>query len=200
MPEYFSDIVNIIKYVLQDYEMLEAYTSISSNFLMGVLGILGLSFIKPLKDKTFSATFTFWSQLRVRLKNISDWLEQDKDLLNNMYNSNIRKTWSTLTPEIDRIESFKEIVEETLQYIQQAADQMPAFVGWSKEYNETIKNLQEFILFDICEPNKYFKYNKPETIEQRNQYISSICSSIDLLCNEIEEKQNKLEKKILKHF
>lgn len=198
MFEYLSKIWNTICSVISEPELIESYCNIISTILMGVIAIIGLGYLKPLKEKAMSATFNFWSQLKVRLLTIKKWLEQDCGLLDNMYSPNSKKDITALAPESTRIDEFKNIVKSTLDFIENSNDQMPAYIGWSKDYTELIAYLEDMILYDVCDHKQFFKFTSPITEENRKKYADDICTVITNICSGIENKQNKIEKQICK--
>ena len=159
--------------------------------------MLGIGCIKPLKEKTWSATFTFWSQLSVRLMLIRRWLELDTGVLDNLYSPNAKQGWSSLTPSAERINQFLKIVQSTLDYIQNADDQMPAYHGWSEDYSNLIGYLEDMIVYDISNSITYFKFSTAVTDQQRRQFCQDLCALIDKICSNIKKKQQEIEDKIV---
>lgn len=178
-------------------EIVEKCVNIGVNVFTGVVAIIGIGYIKPLKDKTRAATFTFWSQLSIRLTVIRKWIEHDNGILDNMYSSNAKMGWSILAPDTDRIKQFKEIVQATLDYLEETSDQMPAYKGWSEDYTKLIEYLSDIIIYDIADNTGYFKFIAPVREDQREQYCSEICEIIVRICSGIENKQKEIEKKIV---
>ena len=196
-----TDILQLIFYnapsTASALDIVEQCVSMGVSIFTGVIAIIGLGYIKPLKDKTRAATFTFWSQLSVRLTVIRKWIEQDNGLLDNMYSGNAKIEWSVLAPSTERITQFKEIVQSTLDYIKETSDQMPAYKGWSKDYAEIINYLSDMVIYDIANNSEYFKFVTPVSENARTQYCSEICDTISKICTHIEAKQKKIEKKIV---
>ena len=196
MHEYFCFLWNIIYKVISNPDVLESYCNIISDILVGVVAIIGVGCLKPLKDKTLSATFNFWSQLRVRLLTIKKWLEQDCGLLDNLYSPESKININILTPEDTRIMEFKKNVQSTLEFIENSNDQMPAYIGWSKDYSQMIAYLEDMIVYDIGDPRRFFKFQHQITESDRKKYRDEICTTIFKICHGIEEKQNQIEKRL----
>lgn len=196
-----TDILQLIFYNTSStasvVDVVEQYANIGVSILTGVVAIIGLGYLKPLKDKTRAATFTFWSQLSVQLTVISKWIEQDNGVLDNMYSGNAKRAWSVLTPDSERIKQFKEIVQATLNYIKETDDQMPAYEGWSEDYTRVIGYLSDMVVYDISNNTGYFKFVTEASEDQRKKYCSEICDAIKKLCDGIVEKQKEIEKKIV---
>lgn len=196
-----TEIINLIFYntpsTASALDIAEKCVNIGVSVFTGVIAIIGLGYIKPLKEKTKAATFTFWSQLSVHLTVIRKWIEQDNGILDNMYSSNAKKGWGVLAPDSDRIKQFKETVQETLEYIKAANDQMPAYKGWSEDYAKLIGYLSDMIVYDIGDNTGYFKYVTEVSEAQRGKNCSDICETIKKLCTGIEQKQKEIEQKIV---
>lgn len=179
-------------------ENIKDCTSIFLSIVTGVSVIKGLNYLKGLKEKTNAATFTFWSQFRIRIYELMNWLEADNTLIDNLYELKLRDAWeSELTQDSDRVEIYKEKVKETIEYIEKTPDQMPAYIGWTSDYTKIIGFLNDLIQYDICNPKKYFKFSSNQTIKDKKQYCDDICKTMRKLCEKIEQKQREIEKDIL---
>lgn len=197
--EYFESLMHSIIHISLNTESLniESISDIADivlSVLTGVIAIIGISYIKPLKDKTISATFTFWSQLKIRLIPIKARLEADNDILSNIYNDDDDES---LHPKKDRITELKTDIQNTLEYIKNTPDQMPAYRGWSVDYAKLILLLEDCLVYDIENGESYFK-NIIHDSTNKN-YQEEICKTIDKIICGIDERQKKIEKKILKY-
>lgn len=165
--------------------------------MMGL--IRGMFYLKTLKEKTSAATFSFWSQFRVRIFELSKWLCDDYELLDNLYETSTRRTWEgALSSKKDRKEEFKKKIEELIIFLKSAPDQMPAYIGWTRDYYTLLEFLNDVVQYDICNKDDCFKFSGEISLKQRNEYCENIRKTIDRLCKEIEEKQIQTEKKLLK--
>lgn len=173
-------------------------SSVFFNIVTGVSIIKGIGYLKNLKEKTNSATFNFWSQLRARLWEVLSWLKDDYSLLDNMYESIARRSWqSNLASGEQRVEEFKQIVMDSLEYIKTTPDQMPAYKGWTNDYNFIVSFLNDVTKYDILNQYKYFKYKGQISKTDRDKNCQDICDTIERLCNGITNKQIEIENKIL---
>lgn len=178
-------------------ETIEIWVNICSGIITGVVAIIGLFCFKPLKDKARAATFTFWSQIRIRLEMIRKWLDIDYGILDNLYSPDAKIGTAVLAPDKDRIDQLKAIISDTLSYIKTAEDQMPAYRGWSVDYAQVVEYLEEMLVYDISNNERYFKFTAPTTDAQRRAYCEEICKAIDKICSEIKKKQDHAESKIV---
>lgn len=189
--------LHIIKILVDNIGNLKDISYIILNLALGVGAFKGLGYLKTYREKRNAATFTFWVQLRVRMMEIKSWLATDYSLIDYLYDEKIRGTWeSESTADIQRIICFKKIVEESIQFIKTSSDQIPAYVGWTDDYNKFIAFLNDLIQFDISDGDNYFKYEEESNISDRNQYVIDICEIIDRMCQEIVIKQKSIENEL----
>lgn len=185
---------HIIQVLVDNIGNLKDMSYIFLNLGLGVGAFRGLRYLKTYKEKRDAATFTFWVQLRVRMMEIKSWLESEYSLVNCLYDKNIRSTWEGESGADDkRIEIFKELVQETLEFIKSSSDQIPAYTGWTDDYNKFIAFLTDVILFDISNGDNYFKFEENCSINERNKYIEEICTTIERICERIVLKQQNIE-------
>ncbi|MCI9175857.1 MAG: hypothetical protein HFH49_13130 [Lachnospiraceae bacterium] len=94
-----------------------------------------------------------------------NWLKEDDTLINNLYDSKIRKTWeSELSQDDNRTEEYKVIAKKTIEYIEKTQDQMPAYIGWTSDFNIIVEFLNDLIQYDICDAKRYFKFISHKTL------------------------------------
>lgn len=191
---YLGCVMHKILQILSQPHFISDSVEIMSKIVIGVVSIIGITYIKPLKDKTLTATFTFWSQLKVRLIEIRVRLEADKGILWNIYE---RKPQEKLAPAMTRVKEIKEEIQNTLDYIKKTPDQMPAYQGWSRDYTQLISLLEDCLVYDICDDNHHFKPVASDSGDLVD-YNTEICTIIDKICSEIDRRQKYLEKKIVK--
>lgn len=182
---------------------LETWKNISGIFLSTVTGvsiIKGVGYLKDFKEKTNAATFTFWTQLRMKLFVLMKWLEEDNSLVNNLYSPSSKDTWeSDLSQSSNRIQEFQDKVKNLIHYIETTSDQMPAYNGWIADYNFIFHFLSDIIQYDICNAQEFFKYNDERSIQHRTEYCNKVCKAMKRMCEGIETRQQKVEKEIYDH-
>lgn len=191
---YLGCTIHIILEELSQPHLISDFVELMSKIVIGVVSIIGIMYIKPLKDKTMTATFTFWSQLKVRLTEIRVRLEADEGILWNIYE---QKSQEKLSPTMPRVQELKKEIQNTLDYIKNTPDQMPAYQGWSGDYTRLISLLEDCLVYDICDDKHHFKLvtDDDEIIVDYNTEIRAIISKI---CSEIDRRQKYIEKKIVK--
>lgn len=176
---------------------IERGLSLTNSIFALVVIVIGLSCIKPLKEKQTAASFTFWSQLRIRLIKIHSHLTANDMCLYYLYDPAVSKMWDgVLAPKPETFCSIKDAVNETLNFLQGADDQMPPYPGWTKEYTKLLKYLTDIIAFDICESTAKFKYKEMVEYSHLSKLRDEICKLIESICTKIESKQLSIENRL----
>lgn len=200
MCEYLEFIRHIIILIAKDMNFIDVISNLVSIFVGVVTGvslIIGLRYVKSFKDKTTTATFTFWSQISIRLHEISLLLNSNNTLIDNLYSTISRTDWEELGRSED-IKLFKEKIEAVIEYIEKTPDQMPAYIGWTDDYVKLTDFLYDMIIYDICDPDKSFKFEELKTKEDRSNYCNEMCQLMNRICDKIHTRQKDIEKKICK--
>lgn len=169
------------------------------NIVMIVGGILGLNYIIKLRKRQFDSTFSYLTKLNVRLKYFDMTLKIYKDeIMDRFLPSRDRREISaerTLLVK-ETIESFSKNAKETLNFLKDEDDQMPAQEGWINCFNSFI----EFLI--DCEQisqDSYYKWTATNDIENiKETYYNNILNNINRLINMVNICQQKLEKDIFK--
>ena len=166
------------------------------SIVTGVSIIRGIRYLKTLKEKQYLATFTFWSQINVRIIRIHNLLTENKGLLNNLYPPKARTLWEVSSPPIEIVNEFKNLVCQTLEYLESTTDQMPAYLGWSNDFSEFMSFLTEIVQYDICKDNEYF-FNetmmKHPTKGDRDKYWKHTRNLTERLMCGIKDRQTLIE-------
>lgn len=178
-------------------EYIEQGLSLSNSLFALVVIIIGLSWLKPLKEKQSAASFTFWSQLRVRLIKVHSHLMANDNCLYYLYDPKVCRGWEgVLAPEPEDFRPLRKVIEETLDFLQKEDDQMPPYHGWTNEYTELLEYLTDIVAYDICDSKAKFKYT--DTVEYCSllQLRDMLCNLIESICEEIKSKQLSIENKL----
>lgn len=185
---------HIIQILVNNIDSGKDLSYIFLNVILGMGAFRGLEYLKMYKEKRDAATFTFWIQLRVRMVEIKSWLESEHGLIDCLYDKNIRSAWESESgADEERIDCFKKLVQETFRFVKSSSDQMPVYSGWTDDYNRFITFLNDIIQFDISNGEKYFKFEKECSINERNKYVEEICMVIEKMSKEIVAKQQGIE-------
>lgn len=163
----------------------------------GICAVSGIGYISVLKKKQISATFSFWIQLRVRIEELRRALYADNSIINGLYSDEVRTLWnargSLASDEV--VKRFYNNTQETLQFIKNVSDQIPANKKWLDAYIEFISFLIDVAQYDIRNFSSSFKFTNSETLDHRQKYCKKICGFMDELLTEIDEQQTRAAKK-----
>lgn len=155
--------------------------------------VIGIGYIHSLKIKRGEAVFGFWSKLKIRLKKISTALRNDNGLINNLYDSKRRLQYEAATPAAVTVQEFRNNVAETVSFLRDAEDQMPAYTGWTEDLNVIIEFASNIEVYEIMNPKGSFV---PELFPDRTKYCADICTALDRMVNGIDAEQREIEKQI----
>lgn len=198
--EYLVAVKNICQTEASGADILESIEqglSFAHSLFALVVIVIGLSWLKPLKEKESAASFTFWSQLRIRLIKIHSHLMANDMCLYYLYDPLVSRQWDgVLAPKSETFRSLRDAVDETLIFLQGAKDQMPAYPGWTKEYTELLEYLTDIVAYDICESTAKFKYKEMVEFSNLSVLRSNICNLIESICMKIEARQLSIENKL----
>lgn len=198
--EYIAAIENISQTEVSGVDILghiDQGLSIANGLFTLVVIVIGLSWLKPLKEKQRAASFTFWSQVRIRLIRIHGHLVANDKCLYYLYDPVVSRQWDgILAPPPETFRSLKDMVEETLNFLQGADDQMPPYLGWTEEYTKLLEYLSDIVAFDICDSTTKFKYKETVEYQDLSQLRDGICKLIKDICDKIKTKQLSIEYKL----
>lgn len=180
--------------ILDFLDGINNFASIVVSILGGICALKGINYLRILRQKKADAVFSFESQLYVRIYQIRVLIGNNEFLFTNLFSETAKESWGDKSAAHDeKTKQLYENVKETLDYIKEATDQMPAYKGWVNDYAELIKFLTEVIHFNICDPRRDFKYTTPCDESKRTSYFRATRDMLDRLLTGIKEDQNKYE-------
>lgn len=179
---------------------IDSIVNIVVNILVIYGGILGLQYIKKMREKQVDSTFSYLTKLNIRLKYFYEILSiYGEDIMDRFVPAGCRREIAA-----DRVcvvdETIKRLssnATETLGFLKNEDNQMPAEVGWTTCFNKFI----EFLI--DCEQineNNYFKWMVTADLEQKKKkYYDTNLTNIDKLLQMVCTQQCKVEEDIFKH-
>lgn len=196
-----QDILEALPGILET--VLGAGNSISSIFaaaMGGICALRGMKYLKTLQEKKAAATFSFETQLYARLYELKLLLEGNEYLLTNLYSDTARKEWGDQrgAQEAEAVQ-FYNAVQESLDFIKNAEDQMPAYNGWVSDYAALIQFLVEVLHFDIRDSDNHFKYTEPCSMDERAALCRATCTMLEKLMAGIKEDQTSTTEELFSH-
>lgn len=178
---------------------MKEFSEILANAIVIVGGILGFNYIWKLRDKQMDSTFSYLTRLNVRLKYFDETLRMYKsDIMDRFIPVNARReTSGDRIPLVeDTIKCLSENAKETLKFLKDENEQMPAQKGWVDHFNCFV----EFLL--DCERLKhssYFKWNTSFDLEkEKSKYYEEHTKNISEILKMVEERRRELEGKLFK--
>lgn len=183
-------------FTIYNYESLETVGSIFLSIVTGVSIIIGMRYIKSLREKKLAASFSFWSQIKLKIIRLQNYLLWNKEIINNFYNTESRLRWEEKEVSMDQLNDFKKLVIDVLEYLDKTPDQMPAYIGWSEDMMVLMDFLTKVIQYDICNNTNMFFSNEIVDKKERDVYYSNVCNAIQSLISGIQNGQFELEKKL----
>lgn len=177
----------------------DSVVGILVNILVIIGGILGFSYIKKLREKQKDSIFSYLTKLSVRINFIYQILINNRDdIVERFINISNRRL-----PSADKVQLTYNVIEilsqnasETLKFLMNEDDQIPAQKGWTNCLNSFISFLID------CEQLKnltFFKWkNKDEFQEEIDKYFNSHIRCMIIMLNMISDCQIDLETKICK--
>ena len=189
--------MNIIKNILENASNINNLTQSLITILGSILAITGIQYLNVLKKKKTEVEFSYWTQLLIRLNQILNRLNTNEALINNFYSHECRNSWETVGASVrsEDIKDFIDIVQETIEFIKNTPDQIPAYQGWTTDYKTITVFLDDIFLFDILNPDEHFKYSSG-SIEDRERENELIKRALNRMTKEIEEHQKKTEARL----
>lgn len=184
-------------------EMLEHANTVADivvNIVVTAGGVWGYRYIRNLREKQREATFSYLMRLNVRLKYFYDTLVAYQDEIMERFRPRSKRRGSSVENTIfveDVINRLAENARETLEFLRNENNQLPAQRGWIKKFNRFV----EFLLdFEQLGREEYFKWMDDGDLETReNKYYQEAMEIIEELLKMTLDRQEELEREIFKH-
>ena len=180
-------------------EGTDIVVNIIVNIVVIIGGILGLNYIIKLKEKQMDSAFSYLTRLNVRIKYFERILNKHEDeIMNRFLIRNCRREASAANDTLvdNTIKLLVDNAQETLKFLRDENNQMPAQKGWTTNINLFINFLMD------CEQLKndsYFKWvDEEEFNENKEKYCKDIKDSMNSMLNMINNQQIYLENKMFK--
>jgi hypothetical protein len=203
MTEAFENLVDESPASIITIESTLSYLNTTADIIVNIIviiaGVVGLLYVFKFREKQRDSIFSYQSRLMVRLKFFDEMLTKyEREIKECFYNKSNRREISADRVALigNVIKHISEYAHDTIQFLCDENDQMPADIGWSQSINTFI----EFLIDceQLTEPG-YFKWIKDdEGIEKCNDYYINMKNNIKKLSNMIIESQVKVENKIFK--
>lgn len=190
----------IVSWIMTNKDALDFLLSMGEDIAIIIAILFGYGYIKQLREKMNSASFSYWTQISIRLNLIKEWLESEEKLLINLYSKKAKNNWPIGSIDNTTLQLFKGDVLETIEFMKITVDQMPVYVGWDEDYINLFRKLQELIIFDIENSIEHFKFHEECSYAAYEDYRNQLIKLLSNMGNEILKNQEKNERKALGWF
>ena len=195
-----SEAVSLADSSVDKLTISENFISTITAFIVAITGVIGISYINKIKEKRYNATFSFCARLKIRLHIIKDLLDNHKDfMLDQLLPVSSRK--KTDISEQSVVKNAKnlmhETVCETIEFLKNSDDQMPAAEGWSKKCTILFEFLEDFSR--MSDEYEHLKWPKDQFETKKEEYYDLHYSNITSMINDIENQQVEIESKIFNY-
>lgn len=202
---YFEEIINKINSIMDMITMnkflgdVETISNIVVNIVVIIGGILGLLYYRKLKEKQMNAAFSYLAQLQVRLKTLQTlYISYEKQIMKRFIPETKRREDADATSSFinDIIDEFSKSALETLKFLQDSQEQMPASKEWIDKYDILI----EFLLdAEHLSMHTFFKWIDDDDNQLRTTYLQKHKKNLTELLNDIKTEQEKNIKKMFQN-
>ncbi len=171
--------------------IISAVTSV----LLSVVGVFGIGYLSKMRENNVNATFSYYSQLYVRLHLLSSILEEYKsEFLDRLLPSGSR---AEIDPaRSDAVKSAMTILysqaKETISFLQRTDNQVPAGLSWSNELNIFLELLEDCLQMENIHFYKWVVRNQ----EEMEKYYRKHTKNIKQMMSQIVLRQTKMERSL----
>lgn len=190
---------NLIIAIKDVLETFQVFSEIIVNLLLVVTAVVGMSYVLKMRDKQKNTAFSYLSRLHVRLKYYYTALKKYKDEIMERFILE-DKRHDVDVSKIDLIDAeisqLAENAQETLAFLKEENDQMPAAADWTEKYNLFVEFLLDFKNLNM---SSYYKWEDSEDSEYQLYYEKHL-NNIERMINDIEKCQKDIEKTIFHNW
>lgn len=189
------DTENFITFINDVLQTVQVFSEIIVNLLLVVTAVVGMSYVLKMRDKQKNTAFSYLSRLHVRLKYYYTALKKYKDEIMERFILE-DKRHDVDVSKIDLIDAeisqLAENAQETLAFLKEENDQMPAAADWTEKYNLFVEFLLDCKNLNM---SSYYKWEDGEDSEYQLYYEKHL-KNIESMINDIEKCQKDIEKTI----
>ena len=190
-------------YINESQSIINILTIISSLLSIGLV-IYGVTSLGRFKEKKDSASFTYWTQFRIHVVMMKEYLEKYPQICDNIWNTESRRCAAREGAIVKGVlKEFQDECTNFLDFVKGASDQIPAYRGWTKDYSEVITCTTDMIVYDVTDSTHKFKHRfSSEGIEinvelaEMEDYYRSFLNYLQRMDKGILDCQINIEKKI----
>lgn len=195
---FFHNIIQGFYLLLECDDMgnLESFSNIIVNLIVICGGVMGILYCKQLRDKQMNATFSYLTQLKVRVKKLYNlYSYYGKEIMDRYVPENKRRhDINAKTPFMDDIiKEFAENAAETLSFLRETGEQMPASREWPIYFDLLLDFLND--AEHLSNP-QFNKWASDEDIMQKEDYYKKHKENLCNIIKVVDQRQKYLTNKI----
>lgn len=174
------------------FETVKEYIDLVATIIGGICALKGIGYIESLRRKRALSTFTFGTQLYARIYEMFKLVSGNELLFTNLFSDVAYKEWADKrSASKEELNYLYDSAKETLEFIKNAPDQMPAYPNWVKDYRLLIQTLVDIVHYDIRSAQKGFKFTISCTMEERKKYSETFSKLLEDMLFGLEADQNE---------
>lgn len=175
----FEDFINIIKILIE----------IVFTVLTGVSAIIGISYLKKLREKKSEAVIGFWIRLEMQILMIYNRINDFPELLASLCEDDSIEKLSVKEMEDD----FYKMIQNALDFITSNSNQVPLSAGWTQNYKKFVSFLNDYIQYSYRTEDNVVYFHKFRTSVELQNYICEQKEYMKQLINIIDTELEKIE-------
>lgn len=174
------------------YEVVKECVGLAVTIIGGICALKGIGYIESLRETKALSTFTFGSQLYARICEMSNLISETDLLFTNLFSEDACKEWpdKRCAPK-EELCLLYDSAKETLEFIKNAPNQMPAYENWGKDYRALIQILVDIVHYDIRTSQKGFKFTTVCAMDSRKAYRDKFMDLLKTISLGLETDQNE---------
>lgn len=180
-------------------DSIDAIINIAIGIISIIGGLLGIFLLKTLREKNLNATLGYFSRLKVHIHLLKSTFDNyHTEILYRFIPENSRvdsdHTKSSFISDI--ICNFSNEASDTLTFLKNEDNQMPADNNWMAKYDILLDFLEDMKQIKQC---KFYKFDMSDDFDEiADEYYKKHSENLSNMLKSIENHQNKIQNKLYK--
>lgn len=197
---FFHKIMQGLILIFEYEEManIESFSNIIVNLIVICGGVIGILYCRQLRDKQMNATFSYLTQLQVRVNKLYNlYSNYGEEIMERYVPKNIRRQDVNAKSSFidDIIQEFAENAAETLKFLRETGEQMPASREWPFYFSLLLDFLSDA---EHLANIQFNKWASDEDIKQKQEYYKKHKENLNNIIQAIDKRQKYLTNKIFR--
>ena len=200
----FLSELHIILEEINNTDFLNTIDTVIS-IIVGIIsiigGLLGIFLLKNLREKSLNATLGYFSRLKVHIHSLNSTFESYYTEIFYRFlpeNSRPEEDQTKISFINDIINNFSDEAIDTLLFLKNEDNQMPADSNWMNEFNILLEFLEDMKY--IKQP-RYYKFSTDEHFNENSvkDYYKKHSNNLSNILKSIEKHQEKIQDQLYKN-